>query len=151
MKRLLLAGTAFLGLAASGSAVRATPIDFTYTGSLVTFTVSTTDTYQILAFGAQGGSLISGGLIGVGGLGAETGGDFSLTAGEILQIAVGGAGSSLGGGRGQFCRRPWERASADRRRRRWRWTGRGYWPTGRGRSHRPKRRGAKWWCQWQRW
>ena len=40
MKRLLLTGTAILGLAASGSAAHA--------GSLVTFTVLTTDTYQIL-------------------------------------------------------------------------------------------------------
>ena len=55
MKRLLLAGTAFLGLAASGSVARATPFVFTYTGSLVDFTVPTTDSYQILAFGAQGG------------------------------------------------------------------------------------------------
>jgi hypothetical protein len=55
MKRLLLAGTAFLGLAASGPDARATPFDFTYSGSLVDFTVPTTDTYQILAFGAQGG------------------------------------------------------------------------------------------------
>jgi hypothetical protein len=53
---LLLAGTAFLGFAASGSAVRAVPFDFTYTGSLVTFTVPTTGSYQILAFGAQGGA-----------------------------------------------------------------------------------------------
>ncbi len=43
MKRLLLAGTAFLGLAASGQAARATPLDFTYTGSLVSFTVPTTE------------------------------------------------------------------------------------------------------------
>jgi hypothetical protein len=49
MKQLLLAGTAFLGLAASGLAARATPFDFTYTGSVVTFTVPTTDSYQILA------------------------------------------------------------------------------------------------------
>jgi hypothetical protein len=56
MKLLLLAGTAFLGLAASGSAARAVPFDFTYTGSLVTFTVPTTDTHQILAFGVQGGT-----------------------------------------------------------------------------------------------
>jgi hypothetical protein len=34
MKLLLLVGTAFLGLAASGSAARAVPFDFTYTGSL---------------------------------------------------------------------------------------------------------------------
>jgi hypothetical protein len=31
------------------------PIDFTFTGSLVTFTVPTTGAYRILAFGAQGG------------------------------------------------------------------------------------------------
>ena len=54
MKRLLLGGTAFLGLAASGSVACATPFDFTYTHSLVDFTVPTTDIYQILAFGAQG-------------------------------------------------------------------------------------------------
>src|SRR6266446_1398769 len=101
MKLLLLAGTAFLGLAASGSAARAVPFDFTYTGSPVTFTVPTTDTYQILAYGAQGGNsgTFSGG-VGVGGRGAEIGGVFSLTAGEILQIAVGGAGMSVVNGRG---------------------------------------------------
>jgi hypothetical protein len=91
MKLLLLAGTAFLGLAAWGSAARAVPFDFTYTGSLVTFTVPTTDTYQILAFGAQGGN---GGFFPItspGGRGAEIGGDFNLTAGETLQRSpVGG-------------------------------------------------------------
>jgi hypothetical protein len=104
MKRLLLAGTAFLGLAAPGLAARATPFDFTYTGGLVTFTVPITDSYQILAFGAQGGSVTSGNVTGPGGLGAEIGGDFSLTAGEVLQIAVGGVGlpGSSGGGGGSF-------------------------------------------------
>jgi hypothetical protein len=104
MKVLLLAGTAFLGLAVAGSAARATPIDFTYTGSLVTFTVPTTDSYQILAFGAQGGNIALAGT--GGGLGAEIGGDFSLAAGEVLQIAVGGAGmpggGAGGGGGGSF-------------------------------------------------
>jgi hypothetical protein len=56
MKRLMLAWTAFLGLASRGSGARATLFDFTYTGSLVDFTVPTTDSYQILAFGAQAGS-----------------------------------------------------------------------------------------------
>ncbi len=94
----LLAQIAFLGLAASVSAAaRATPFDFTYSGSLVDFTVPITDTYQILAFGAQGGNFADGNIFGPGGLGAEIGGDFSLKAGEILQIAVGGAGSGLGG------------------------------------------------------
>jgi hypothetical protein len=102
MKRLLLAGTAFLGLAASGSVAHATPFDFTYSGSLVDFTIPTTGTYQILAFGAQGGNFVNGNMFGPGGLGAEIGGDFSLTSGEKLQIAVGGAGSGLGGGGGSF-------------------------------------------------
>src|SRR5215831_13949918 len=103
MNRLLLAGTALLTLAASDMAARAAPIDFTYIGSLVTFTVPTTGSYQILAFGAQGGitaGSLSGGL---GGRGAEVGGDFGLTAGEVLQIAVGGVGmpgSGTGGGGG---------------------------------------------------
>jgi hypothetical protein len=56
MKLVLLAGTAILGLAASGFVARAVPFDFTYTGSIVAFAVPTTDTYQILAFGAQGGT-----------------------------------------------------------------------------------------------
>ncbi len=107
MKQFLLAWTAVLGLTASGLPARATPIDFTYTGSLVTFTVPTTDTYQILALGAQGASNVLLDVDGVfldniGGLGAEIGGDFGLTAGETLQIAVGGAGSGTGGGGGSF-------------------------------------------------
>jgi hypothetical protein len=100
MRRLLLGATSFLALAAVDPVVRATPIDFTFTGSLVTFTVPTTDSYQILAFGAEGGS--SGLPGGDGGRGAEIGGDFSLTAGETLQIAVGGAGGGNGGGGGSF-------------------------------------------------
>jgi hypothetical protein len=83
MKQLLLAGTAFLAIAASHPVAKAAPIvfDFTYTGSLVTFKVPTTDTYQILAFGAQGGNSFSASN---GGLGAEIGGNFSLTVGEML-------------------------------------------------------------------
>ena len=62
----------------------------------------TTGTYHILAFGAQGGDVIvqfpsppSPPQISLGGRGAEIGGDFILTAGETLQIAVGGAGASV--------------------------------------------------------
>jgi hypothetical protein len=104
MKQLLLAGTAVLGLVASGLAVRATPIDFTYTGSLVDFRVPATGSYQIVAYGAQGGSAVDGTLVSPGGLGAEVGGDFDLTAGEELQIAVGGSGAdgSRAGGGGSF-------------------------------------------------
>jgi hypothetical protein len=104
MKRLLLAGTAFLALATAGPVAYAQRVDFTYTGAIVTFTVPTTGLYQIVAFGAQGGSGPSRPTGGpspyTGGLGAEIGGDFSLTAGETLQIAVGGAGMNLEGGSG---------------------------------------------------
>jgi hypothetical protein len=101
MKQLLLAGPALLALVSSHPSAEAAPVvfDFTFTGSIVDFTVPTTDTYQILAFGAQGGDSAFGG---TGGRGAEIGGDFSLTAGDALQIAVGGAGMSSndGGGAG---------------------------------------------------
>jgi hypothetical protein len=100
MTRFLLAGTALLGFAASGSVANAGPIDFTYTGSLVEFTVPATGPYQILAFGAQGGNGNRRDAVGAGGLGAEIGGTFILTTGEVLQIAVGGAGGSPGAGGG---------------------------------------------------
>jgi hypothetical protein len=107
MKLVLLAGTALLGLASSEPTAHAQRVDFTYTGQLVTWTVPKTGTYQIIAFGAQGGNGVSmGGALGMGGRGAEIGGDFSLTAGESLQIAVGGAGEgggeTGGGGGGTF-------------------------------------------------
>ena len=100
MRTLLLAGTTLLALSASIGAAAAAPITFGYTGSLQTFTVPTTGLYNILAFGADGGNGAKGAV--GGGIGAEVGGDFSLTAGEMLQIAVGGAGGSgtVGGGGG---------------------------------------------------
>jgi hypothetical protein len=55
MKNLVLASSIALAFAAFPLAAQAEPIVFDYTGSLVTFTVPTTDRYQILAFGAQGG------------------------------------------------------------------------------------------------
>ena len=74
------------------------PIRFDYTGSFTSYSVLTTGTYQIFAFGAQGGYYSV-----PGGLGAEVAGDIALTAGQILTIAVGGRGiESVGGGGGTF-------------------------------------------------
>jgi hypothetical protein len=98
MKRCLLAGALLLTALTLGSAADAQGFAFTYTGELVTFTVPIDGTYQIVAFGAQGGNSVFPG--GTGGRGAEIGGDFNLTASEILQIAVGGAGMAGGGGGG---------------------------------------------------
>jgi hypothetical protein len=104
--------TIVLALAAWEPTARAQQADFRvnfiYTGKIVTYTVPETGTYRITAFGAQGGSasFSSGSInvVGPGGRGAEIGGDFSLTAGEMLEIAVGGAGGSGdgGGGGGSF-------------------------------------------------
>jgi hypothetical protein len=104
MKMLLLIGATLLAVSASEPAAHAQRVNFTYTGKLVTWTVPKTGTYQILAYGAQGGNITRTGT--GGGLGAEIGGDFILAAGEILQIAVGGAGmpdvGAGGGGGGSF-------------------------------------------------
>jgi hypothetical protein len=71
----------------------------TYTGSIMDYTVTTPGIYDIVAYGADGGaggscdSCEAGGL---GGVGTEMGGKFDLTAGEQLQILVGGAGVTGG-------------------------------------------------------
>ncbi len=83
-----------------------TSTTFTSESVIQTYTVSSTGTYDITAFGAEGGGGLSGG---AGGDGAEIGGDFNLTAGEVLEIVVGGAGANGsglygggGGGGGSF-------------------------------------------------
>jgi hypothetical protein len=73
---------ALMALAAPAAADTVPFVDTT-PGS-TTFTAPEAGVYDILAFGAQGGN--SGG---DGGLGAEVGGDFRLTAGEVLSIVVG--------------------------------------------------------------
>jgi hypothetical protein len=71
-----------------GSGNGATTV-FSYSGKLQTFTVPTTGTYDIVAEGAQGGFTDS---VSIPGKGAEVGGDFQLTAGEMLSIVAGGQG-----------------------------------------------------------
>jgi hypothetical protein len=80
----------------------------TYSGTIVSFVVPVTGTYDIAAAGASGGGDL--GLDGVssGGLGGKVAADFALVQGETLEIAVGGAGQSIsfsgggGGGGGSF-------------------------------------------------
>jgi hypothetical protein len=97
MKTFLLAGVSILALSAVATSASATP--YNYTGAIVDFTVIDTGTYDILAYGAQGGKG-GGTLAQSAGLGAEIGGDFVLTAGDVIQIAVGGMGHAGGGGAG---------------------------------------------------
>jgi hypothetical protein len=61
---------------------------FAFTGGVVDYTVPTSGTYDITAAGAQGGS----DYYSSGGNGAILGGDVFLSAGTVLQIAVGGQG-----------------------------------------------------------
>jgi hypothetical protein len=92
----VVTGAMLLALTVSAPAAHAQRLEFAYTGSLVTFTVPINGTYQIIAFGAQGGNAAGA----PGGRGAEIGGDFTLTQGETLQIAVGAAGGGQKGGYG---------------------------------------------------
>ncbi len=64
---------------------------YSFSGSPVPVTVSATGTYDIDAFGAQGGA---DGYSHAGGNGAEEGGSVTLTAGEKLEIFVGGVGAT---------------------------------------------------------
>ena len=82
----------------------AAPVFFAYTGVVESFIVPTNGTYDIAAYGAQGGG--SGSLS--GGLGAQAEGSFVLSAGDVLTLVVGGQGGSAasgfgaGGGGGSF-------------------------------------------------
>lgn len=90
-----------LVLAAWDQVAQGQTIDFNYTGAFQSWTVPTTGLYRITAFGAQGGD--------EGGFGAKISGDFNLTSGQVLSIAVGGAGGNSdyggGGGGGSFVTR----------------------------------------------
>ena len=75
---------------------------YSYSGGAQFLTVNAAGTYDITAYGAQGGS--ANGL--AGGVGAEIGGNFNLQSGERLELFVGQAGGSGhyagGGGGGTF-------------------------------------------------
>jgi hypothetical protein len=112
MRALLLAGTSLLALSVTVPGAEATPIaTFSYTGQMQTWTVPITGNYEIEAIGAAGGTEpfpILGDAS--GGQGAVVTSDFSLTAGEKLDIVVGGKGAdgpsvgfgAGGGGGGSF-------------------------------------------------
>jgi hypothetical protein len=90
MKRFLLAGASLLALLADSPAEAATLV-FGYTGAIVPYIVPETGTYQIIAWGAEGGGSPGSA---VGGLGADIGGDVSLLANTRLEILVGQMGAS---------------------------------------------------------
>ena len=74
---------------------------YTYTGSLITDTITTSGVYNLTVAGAKGGNSTSISNS-AGGLGALANGYYSFTSGTVLNIIVGGAGGNgtLGGGGG---------------------------------------------------
>ena len=64
---------------------------FEYTGSIATWTVPLTASYEITAYGAKGGGAY-------GGNGAVIGGSFLLDSGVTLNLLVGGQGATAHGG-----------------------------------------------------
>ena len=76
---------------------------FNVTDGIQSWTVPSTGTYRIEAYGAQGGN---GSGSTTGGLGARIRGDINLIEGDVIKIMVGqqggGTGASAGGGGGTF-------------------------------------------------
>jgi hypothetical protein len=103
-RRLAAASIFFV---ACGGAAHAAIITFAYTGSLQTYLIPTTGLYLLSASGAQGGDQ-EGNFFHRGGLGGVISGDVQLTAGQTLDIVVGGQGQGRGaiyaggGGGGTF-------------------------------------------------
>jgi hypothetical protein len=105
-RKLLLVGVSVAALAASAAEAGAKM--FVFTGSEQMYLVPETGEYEITLAGAQGGSSSDGNS---GGMGAIVGGDIFLRQNELLDIFVGGAGSSKagyagGGGGGSFLGNP---------------------------------------------
>lgn len=86
------------GITSTGGTL-GTPTSFPYTGRIQTFVVPTTGTYQLETWGAQGGHSQYDARV-QGGKGGYSAGVISLTAGEVLNIYVGGHGGYNGGGAG---------------------------------------------------
>ena len=111
MRKLLLAGTSMWALSASAVSASAAPITFDYIGRSLAYSVPNSGLYNVLAIGGQGGEG-STAASGAGGFGATASGDFTLSAGEVLTIAVGGKGADAvpggggGGGGGSFVTAP---------------------------------------------
>ncbi len=91
----------YLGLGGTGTYVPGSTQNFTYTGGSQTFTASVSGVYTLKAWGAQGGGSTLGG---VGARGGYATGTYTLLAGDVIYVYVGGAGatatsvSSLGAG-----------------------------------------------------
>ena len=98
MKRLLLTSASLLALMAAASATSAKTFDFpfSFTGAIVDFIIPMTGTYEIPRLWRSGRRRQHRATWHrrCRRQGAKIQGDFELTAGERLEIVVGGAGQS---------------------------------------------------------
>ena len=92
IQALMLAASLAWGLVPSLQASDSnSTTSFEYTGSIATWTVPLTASYEITAYGAKGGGAY-------GGNGAVIGGSFLLDSGVTLNLLVGGQGATAQGG-----------------------------------------------------
>ncbi len=92
IQALMLAASLAWGLVPSLQASDSnSTTSFQYTGSIATWTVPLTASYEITAYGAKGGGAY-------GGNGAVIGGSFLLDSGVTLNLLVGGQGATAHGG-----------------------------------------------------
>ena len=92
IQALMLAASLAWGLVPSLQASDSnSTTSFEYTGSIATWTVPLTASYEITAYGAKGGGAY-------GGNGAVIGGSFLLDSGVTLNLLVGGQGATAHGG-----------------------------------------------------
>jgi uncharacterized protein with beta-barrel porin domain len=108
-RRVLLATASLLWAAAIvAPPASAQTTTFNFTGAAQSFNVLTTGSYRITVAGAQGGNGTPSQPLQAGGAGAVITGAYTFTAGEVLNIIVGGQGDSAtgfgagGGGGGSF-------------------------------------------------
>lgn len=91
-----LVGIAAAVLALTAGVARAQPAGFIFdvTGHVRQYSVPDTGIYDLSAFGGQGGSVVFNATrtVRLGGLGAAAYGSFLLTAGDVLDVTVGGKG-----------------------------------------------------------
>ena len=81
------------GICSCGDIESGTTYNYTYTGSIQTFTAPASGTYKLNLNGAQGSSTYA-----TGGLGAFASGEIHLEKGEQIYITVGGAGNGYTAG-----------------------------------------------------
>lgn len=99
--RNVLVGAAMIAALSNQAQAALITSTFNYSGAIESYTVAAgVNTLHIEVFGAEGGNDVGSNVS--AGLGAFAQASFSVTAGQVFQILVGGQGTRNGGGGGSF-------------------------------------------------